>query len=81
MNLGRLAKQAKTVIDKRGGVAGLKADALELKNIAKSKASATKKAEEAVEAVADPGAPGEEPKDPRAAEQRQLDEHAMRRRR
>jgi hypothetical protein len=64
MNLGRLAKQAKTVIDKRGGIAGLKADAIELKNIATSKASATKKAEEAVEAVADPGAPGEEPKTP-----------------
>ena len=37
MNLGRLAKQAKTVIDKRGGIAGLKADAIELKNIATSK--------------------------------------------
>jgi hypothetical protein len=64
MNLGRLAKQAKIVIDKRGGMAGLKADAIELKNIAKSKGSATHKAEEAVEAVADPGAPGEEPKAP-----------------
>jgi hypothetical protein len=64
MNLGRLARQAKTVIDKRGGVAGLKADAMELKNIAKSKGSAAHKAEEAVEAVADPGAPGEEPKTP-----------------
>lgn len=60
MNLGRLAKQAKSVIDKRGGMAGLKADAIELKNIAQSKASATKKAEEAVGAVADPGAPGPE---------------------
>ena len=79
MNLGRLAKQAKTVIDKRGGMAGLKADALELKNIAKSKGSVTHKAEEAVEAVADPGAPGEEPKTPPT--QRQLDEHAMRRHR
>ena len=58
MNLGRLARQAKIVIDKRGGMAGLKADAVELKNIAKSKGSATHKAEEAVEAVADPGAPG-----------------------
>jgi hypothetical protein len=64
MNLGKLAKQAKTAIDKRGGMAGLKADAIELKNIAKSKGSATHKAEEAVEAVADPGAPGEEPKAP-----------------
>ena len=64
MNLGRLAKQAKTAIDKRGGMAGLKADAIELKNIAKSKGSMTHKAEEAVEAVADPGAPGEEPKAP-----------------
>lgn len=60
MNLGKLAKQAKTAIDKRGGIAGLKADAIELKNIAQSKASATKKAEEAVEAVADPGAPGDD---------------------
>jgi hypothetical protein len=60
MNLGKLAKQAKTVIDKRGGMAGLKADALELKNIAQSKVSTTKKAEEAVEAVADPGAPGDD---------------------
>lgn len=59
MNLGRLAKQAKSVIDKRGGVQGLKEDALELKNIAQSKVSNTKKAEEAVEAIKDPGAPGE----------------------
>jgi hypothetical protein len=58
MNLGKLAKQAKIVIDKRGGMAGLKADAMELKNIAQSKVSTTKKAEEAAEAVADPGAPG-----------------------
>jgi len=52
MNLGKLAKQAKIVIDKRGGMAGLKADAMELKNIAQSKVSTTKKAEEAAEAVA-----------------------------
>ena len=48
MNFGKLAKQAKTAIDKRGGIAGLKADAIEPKNIAQSKASAKKNAEEAV---------------------------------
>lgn len=58
MNLGRLAGQAKKMIDKRGGMESLKEDALELKKIVQSKGSTKEKAEEAVEAVKDPGEPG-----------------------
>jgi hypothetical protein len=59
MNLGKLAGQAKKLIDKRGGMGSLKEDAAELKNIAGEKGSLADKARHAGEALKDPGAPGE----------------------
>jgi hypothetical protein len=62
MNFARLAKTAKRIVDKRGGVEALKADAEELKKIAKSEASIGTKAGAAVKAIKDAGA-----KDPEQA--------------
>jgi hypothetical protein len=58
MGLDDLVDKAKDVIEERGGTDSLKADALELKDIATGEGSITDKAKEAVEAVKDPGAPG-----------------------
>jgi hypothetical protein len=58
MNLGKLAGDAKKLIDKRGGMESVKEDAMELKNIASEKGSMTDKAKDAAEALKDPGAPG-----------------------
>jgi hypothetical protein len=57
-NLGRLAKKAKEVMDKRGGSDALKEDADELKGIAKGKGSLTDKARAAAGALKDPGKAG-----------------------
>lgn len=59
MNLGKLAGQAKQLIDKRGGIESVKEDAIELKNIAGEKGSMAGKAKEAAAALEDPGAPGD----------------------
>lgn len=59
MNLGKLAGQAKQLIDKRGGIESVKEDAIELKNIAGEKGSMAEKAKEAAAALEDPGAPGD----------------------
>jgi len=59
MNLGKLGGQAKKLIDKRGGMESIKEDAMELKTIAGEKGSMADKAKKAVEALKDPGAPGE----------------------
>ena len=59
MNLGKLAGQAKKLIDKRGGTESLKEDAMELKDIAGEKGSLTDKAKDAAAALKDPGAPGD----------------------
>jgi hypothetical protein len=61
MNLGRLTKRAKQLIDKRGGTDALKEDAQELGDIMKGKGSAGDKAKAAAGALKDPGAPGKEP--------------------
>jgi hypothetical protein len=55
MNLGRLARRAKGVVDKRGGTDALKEDAEELKEIASGKGSAKDKAKAAAKAVKEPG--------------------------
>jgi hypothetical protein len=57
MNLSRLARRAKDLVDKRGGTESLKADAAELRDIARRKGSAGDKAKEAFEALKEPGAP------------------------
>lgn len=55
MNLKRLAGQAKRIIDKRGGTESLKADADELRKIAKGEGSISDKAKAAAAALKNPG--------------------------
>lgn len=62
MDFKKLADKAKDTIDKRGGMDSLKADAEELKRVAKGKGSLTDKAKAAAQALKDPGARGEGPK-------------------
>ena len=59
MNLGKLAGEAKKMINKRGGIKSVEEDAMELKNIAGEKGSIVDKAKAAAEALKDPGAPGD----------------------
>ena len=60
MDLNRMFRRAKKVVDDRGGTDALKKDAQELASVAKGKGSVTDKAKAAVDAVKDPGAPGGE---------------------
>jgi hypothetical protein len=60
MNLKKLAAKAKQTIDDRGGMDSLKADAEELKKVAKGKGSLGDKAKQAAKALKQPGAkPGD----------------------
>jgi hypothetical protein len=61
IDIGKITDEAKKIIDDRGGVDALKEDAGELKDIVEGEGSATGKAKAAVEAIKDPGAPGEDP--------------------
>ena len=61
IDIGKITDKAKKIIDDRGGTDALKEDAGELKDIVEGDASATDKAKAAVEAIKDPGAPGEDP--------------------
>ena len=56
MNLKSLQRKAKQLIDRRGGSDSLKADAEELKDIAKCPGSVADKAKRAGDALKDPGA-------------------------
>jgi hypothetical protein len=58
MDLGKLVDEAKDLVEERGGVDSLKADAEELKDIATGDGSVVDKAKEAAEAIKDPGAEG-----------------------
>ena len=58
MDFKSLQRRAQQLIDKRGGTDSLKADAEELKNIAKGPGSVSDKAKRAGEALKDPGARG-----------------------
>ena len=58
MDLKSLQRKAKQLIDRRGGTDSLKADAEELKNIAKGPGSVADKAKRAGDALKDPGAKG-----------------------
>jgi hypothetical protein len=58
-NLGKLADQAKRIVDQRGGVEALKEDARELRDIARGEGTAKEKAKRAAEALKDPGARGD----------------------
>ena len=55
MDLKGLFNKGKKIVDERGGVESLKADAQEVAKIAKGKGSLTDKAKEAAEAVKEPG--------------------------
>ena len=56
MDFKKLADKAKKTIDERGGMDSLKADAEELKKVAKGKGSLTDKAKAAAQAIKEPGA-------------------------
>ena len=58
MGLSDLLNRAKEVVQKRGGTEALKEDAQELKDVAKSDASASEKLKQGAEALKDPGAKG-----------------------
>lgn len=62
MDFKKIADKAKDAIDKRGGVDSLKADAEELKKVARGEGSLTDKAKAAAAAIKDPGAKGNEAK-------------------
>ena len=59
MDLSRLTSKAKDMFAKRGGSEAAKKDAQELKDIARSDASLGDKAKAGLEALKEPGAPGE----------------------
>jgi len=56
MDFKNLQRKAKELVDRRGGTDSLKADADELKNIAKGPGSVADKAKRAADALKDPGA-------------------------
>jgi hypothetical protein len=58
MNLKSLQRKAKQLIDRRGDTDSLRADAEELKDIAKGPGSFADKAKRAGDALKDPGAKG-----------------------
>ena len=58
MDFKKLATRAKKTIDERGGTKSLKADAEELKKVAKGEGSLGDKAKRAAQAIKDPGARG-----------------------
>jgi len=70
MDFKKLADKAKDAIDKRGGMDSLKADAEELKKVAKGDGSITDKAKAAAAAIKDPGTRGKT-----AQEQNHKQEH------
>jgi hypothetical protein len=51
VDLSRLTRKAKELVDKRGGTQSLKEDAAELKDIAQGRGSMGDKAKEALEAI------------------------------
>jgi len=58
MDFKSLQRRAKQLIDRRGGTDSLKADAQELKDIAKGRGTVADKAKRAGDALKDPGAKG-----------------------
>jgi hypothetical protein len=68
MDLKSLQRKAKQLIARRGGTDSLKADAEELRDIAKGPGSVTDKAKRAGDALKDPGAKGPDTPAPPAAD-------------
>ena len=60
VDLNKMFRKAKKVVDDRGGTDALKKDAEEVADVAKGRGSVTDKAKAAAEAIKDPGAPGGE---------------------
>jgi hypothetical protein len=56
MDLRKLSKMAKRVVDQRGGTDAVKADAERLKNIARGQGTLSEKGKRAAEALREPGA-------------------------
>ena len=77
MNLKGLFNKGKKIVDERGGVESLKANAQEVAKIAKGKGSLSDKAKEAAAAIKDPGTNEPEPQERHpnrhATEERQAD--------
>jgi hypothetical protein len=67
VDVGKLTTQVQGLVKKRGGVSALKDDAMELKDVATSKEGRTDKAQDAVEAVQDPGQAGRGAREARLA--------------
>ena len=63
MDLKGLLNKGKKIVDERGGVESLKADAQEVAKIAKGKGSMSDKAKEAAAAIKDPGTNQPEPQE------------------
>ena len=63
MDLKGLFNKGKKIVDERGGVESLKADAQEVAKIAKGKGSMSDKAKEAAAAIKDPGTNQPEPQE------------------
>ena len=63
MDLKGLFNKGKKIVDDRGGVQSLKADAQEVAKIAKGKGSLSDKAKEAAAAIKDPGSNEPEPQE------------------
>lgn len=66
MDFRKLSKQAKKIVDQRGGPEALKQDLEELKKVAQGKGTVKDKAKAAAEALKDPGAKGGAPARPGA---------------
>jgi hypothetical protein len=77
MDLKRMFDKGKKIVDERGGVESLKADAQEVAKIAKGKGSLSDKAKGAAAAIKKPGADEPEPQERHpnrhATEERQAD--------
>ena len=56
VDFGKLAERAKKVVQERGGMASVKEDLGEMRDIARSDGSVTDKARQAAEALREPGA-------------------------
>ena len=59
MKFEKLALRAKKLVDERGGIESLKADAAQLKDIAKGEGTMSEKAKAAAQAIKTPGAGAE----------------------
>ena len=64
MDLNRLFRRAKKVVDDRGGTDALKKDAEEVREVMKGHGSTGDKVKAAADALKDPGAPGGEARRP-----------------